>query len=229
MKLRFAYVRKIIILGIPPSLMQVCNSLMNAILAWSLTTYGNVSLHDTGALSGGDMAISAFGIVNSIASFILLPLLGFVHGTQPIIGYNYGARLNNRVKATLKFTFIYALGFMVIAWSIMMWQAEALVAPFAPADLRLQEVAAWALRIFGAAFFMIPFGLISGSFFQGTGKALRSMFLNACRQVILLIPFLLVLPHFFKLKGVFLAQPIADAGAAIIGVLMLRHELKKLK
>jgi Na+-driven multidrug efflux pump len=222
-------VRKIIILGIPPSLMQVCNSLMNAILAWSLTTYGNVSLHDTGALSGGDMAISAFGIVNSIASFILLPLLGFVHGTQPIIGYNYGARLNSRVKATLKFTFIYALGFMAIAWSIMMWQAEALVAPFAPTDLRLQEVAAWALRIFGAAFFMIPFGLISGSFFQGTGKALRSMFLNACRQVILLIPFLLVLPHFFELKGVFLAQPIADAGAAIIGVLMLRHELKKLK
>jgi len=55
------------------------------------------------------------------------------------------------------------------------------------------------------------------------------MFLNACRQVILLIPFLLVLPHFFELKGVFLAQPIADAGAAIIGVLMLRHELKKLK
>jgi putative MATE family efflux protein len=228
MKLRFAYVRKIIILGIPPSLMQVCNSLMNAILAWSLTTYGNVSLAATESLSGGDMAISAFGIVNSIASFILLPLLGFVHGTQPIIGYNYGARLNGRVKATLKFTFIYALSFMVVAWGLMMWQAEALVAPFAPNDMELQKVAAWAMRIFGAAFFMIPFGMISGSFFQGTGKAFRSMFLNACRQVILLIPFLLVLPHFFELQGVFMAQPIADAGAAIIGTVMLLHELKKL-
>lgn len=229
MKLRFAYVRKIIILGIPPSIMQVCNSLMNAILNWSLTTYGAISLHDTGALSGGDLAISAFGIVNSIASFILLPLLGFVHGTQPIIGYNFGARLNARVKATLKFTFIYAGSFMLVAWAILMWKAEVFVAPFAPTDLKLQEVAAWAMRIFGAAFFMIPLGLVSGSFFQGTGKALRSMFLNACRQVILLIPFLLVLPHFFELKGVFMAQPIADTGAAIIGVLMLRHELKKLK
>ncbi|MBR2272740.1 MAG: MATE family efflux transporter [Fibrobacter sp.] len=229
MKLRLAYVRKIIVLGIPPSIMQVCNSLMNAILAWSLTTYGNVSLHDTGSLSGGDLAISAFGIVNSIATFILLPLLGFVNGTQPIIGYNYGARLNDRVKGTLKFTFIYAGGFMLVAWGIMMWQAEALVAPFAPNDLKLQEVASWALRIFGAAFFMIPFGMTSGSFFQGTGKALRSMFLNACRQVILLIPFLLILPHFFELKGVFMAQPIADTGAAIIGLTMLWLELKKLK
>ena len=127
-----------------------------------------------------------------------------------------------------KFTFIYALGFMVVAWGLMMWQAEALVAPFAPNDIDLQKVSAWAMRIFGAAFFMIPFGMISGSFFQGTGKAFRSMFLNACRQVILLIPFLLVLPHFFELQGVFMAQPIADAGAAIIGTVMLLHELKKL-
>ena len=98
MKLRAAYVRKIYILGLPPSVMQICNSLMNAILAWSLTTYGNISVKTTGTLSGGDMAISAFGITNSIISIIILPLLGFVHGTQPIIGYNYGARLNARAN-----------------------------------------------------------------------------------------------------------------------------------
>ena len=118
---------------------------------------------------------------------------------------------------------------MTVAWAIMMWQAEALVAPFAPGDLKLQETAAWAMRLFGAAFFMIPLGLVSGSFFQGTGKALRSMFLNGCRQVILLIPFLLILPRFLELKGVFMAQPIADTGAAFIGLAMLLHELKKLK
>ena len=229
MKLRAAYVRKIYILGLPPSVMQICNSLMNAILAWSLTTYGNISVQATGALSGGDMAISAFGITNSIISIIILPLLGFVHGTQPIIGYNYGARLNARVKETLKFTFIYAGSFMFITWAILMWQAEAFVAPFAPNDPELIKLSAWAMRIFAAAFFMIPFGMVSGNFFQGTGKAFRAMFLNACRQVILLIPFLLILPHFFELKGVFMAQPIADTGAAIIGLCMLAHELKKLK
>ena len=229
MKLRAAYVRKIYILGLPPSVMQICNSLMNAILAWSLTTYGNISVKTTGALSGGDMAISAFGITNSIVSIIILPLLGFVHGTQPIIGYNYGARLNNRVKETLKFAFIYAGGFMFVTWGILMWQAETFVTPFAPKDPELIKLSAWAMRIFAAAFFMIPFGMVSGNFFQGTGKALRAMFLNACRQVILLIPFLLILPHFFELKGVFMAQPIADTGAAFIGLAMLWHELKKLK
>ena len=229
MKLRAAYVRKIYILGLPPSVMQVCNSLMNAILAWSLTTYGNMSVQAVGALSGGDMAISAFGITNSIVSIIILPLLGFVHGTQPIIGYNYGARLNGRVKETLKFAFIYAGGFMFVTWAVLMWQAETFVAPFAPNDPELIKLSAWAMRIFAAAFFMIPFGMVSGNFFQGTGKALRAMFLNACRQVILLIPFLLILPHFFELKGVFMAQPIADTGAAIIGLAMLWHELKKLK
>ena len=229
MKLKAAYVRKIYILGLPPSVMQICNSLMNAILAWSLTTYGNISVKATSSLSGGDMAISAFGIINSIVSIIILPLLGFVHGTQPIIGYNYGARLNSRVKETLKFTFIYAGGFMFCTWAILMWQAEAFVAPFAPNDPELIKLSAWAMRIFAAAFFMIPFGMVSGNFFQGTGKAFRAMFLNACRQVILLIPFLLVLPHFFELQGVFMAQPIADTGAAIIGLAMLAHEIKKLK
>ena len=222
MKLRVAYVRKIYILGLPPSVMQICNSLMNAILAWSLTTYGNMSVQAVGALSGGDMAISAFGITNSIVSII-------IHGTQPIIGYNYGARLNARVKETLKFTFIYAGSFMFVTWAILMWQAETFVAPFAPNDPELIKLSAWAMRIFAAAFFMIPFGMVSGNFFQGTGKALRAMFLNACRQVILLIPFLLILPHFFELKGVFMAQPIADTGAAIIGLAMLWHELKKMK
>ena len=229
MKLRAAYVRKIYILGLPPSVMQICNSLMNAILAWSLTTYGNISVKTTGTLSGGDMAISAFGITNSIVCIVILPLLGFVHGTQPIIGYNYGARLNSRVKETLKFTFIYAGSFMFVTWAILMWQAETFVAPFAPNDPELITLSAWAMRIFAAAFFMIPFGMVSGNFFQGTGKAFRAMFLNACRQVILLIPFLLILPRFFELKGVFMAQPIADTGAAIIGLTMLWHELKKLK
>lgn len=229
MHLRMPYVRKIFILGIPPSVMQVCNSLMNAILAWSLTTYGNISLEGTTNLSGGDLAISAFGIINSVVCIVILPLMGFVQGTQPIIGYNFGARLNERVRKTVKFAFIYSMGFMLIMWSAIMLAANTFVAPFAPNDIELQRVAAWGLRIFTAAFFMIPFGMVAGSFFQGTGKALRSMFLNACRQVILLIPFLLILPHFFNLQGVFMAQPIADAGAAIIGVIMLKIEFKKLK
>ncbi|MCQ2104286.1 MAG: MATE family efflux transporter [Fibrobacter sp.] len=229
MKLRWPYVRKIYILGLPPSVMQICNSLMNAILAWSLTTYGNQNLESTETLSGGDMAISAFGILNSIVSIVVLPLLGFVNGTQPITGYNYGAKLYSRVKGVVKFAFIYAMGFMILAWALVQWQAEAFVAPFAPGDAKMQEVAAWALRSFTCFIFMVPCGMIPGSFFQGTGKAGRSMFLNACRQLILFIPFLLILPLFLGLAGVFYAQPVADVGTAFIGLFMLSREWKKMK
>lgn len=228
MRPRLAYVRKIFILGLPPSIMQITNSLMNAILAWSLTYYGAKSIVTTGNLSGGDMAISAFGIINSIVSIIILPLLGFVNGTQPIIGYNFGAKLYNRVRGVLKFAFIYSMIFMVLAWAIVMWKAEIFIEPFAPGDSQLLEVTAVAMRTFVCCIFFVPLGMISGNFFQGTGRPMHAMFLNACRQLILFIPFLLIMPLFFDLKGVFMAQPIADVGAAIIGILFLIRALRKM-
>ncbi len=228
MKLHLPYVRKIYILGFPPAIMQICNSLMNAILAWSLTTYGNKSIQTTGTLSGGDMAISAFGIINSVVSIIVLPLIGFVSGTQPIFGYNFGAKLYDRVRGTLKFAYIYGMGFIILAWAIVQWQAELFVAPFAPGDMELQKLASESLRTFVAALPFVPLGMIAGNFFQATGKAKLSMFQNACRQVIMLIPFILIMPLFFNLKGVFMAQPMADIGAAITGLLLLRRELKRM-
>ncbi|MBP5246504.1 MAG: MATE family efflux transporter [Fibrobacter sp.] len=229
MRLRLPYVRKIYILGFPPAIMQICNSLMNAILAWSLASYGNKSLQATTSMTGGDIAISAFGIINSIVSIAVMPLIGFVHGTQPILGYNYGAKLFDRVRGTVKFAYIYSIAFMLVAWGLLQWKAEVFVAPFAPGDTYMQSVSAWGMRLFTKAFLFIPLGMVAGSFFQGTGKAGLSMFLNACRQVIILIPFLLVLPQFFDLQGVFMAQPMADIGAGVIGILLLRWQFKKMR
>ncbi len=228
LRLQFPYVRKIYILGFPPAVMQICNSLMNAILAWSLASYGNKSLQGTDVMTGGDIAISAFGIINSIVSIAVLPLIGFVHGTQPILGYNYGAKLYDRVRGTVKFAYIYSLAFMLIAWIFLQWKAEIFVSPFAPGDTYMQSVSAWGMRIFTKAFLFVPLGMIAGNFFQGTGKAGISMFLNACRQVILLIPFLIIMPRFFDLQGVFMAQPLADIGSGIIGILLLRWQFKKM-
>ena len=228
MKLRFPYVRKILILGLPPSIMQISNSLLNAIMARSLTTYGTQDLPVVNNMGGGDQAISAFGILMSIVSIVILPLMGFIHGSQPIIGYNYGAKNNNRVRDALKFTMLYATCFIVIAWVLIMTQTMTFVAPFVPKDENMQQLTCKALCTFVALLPFVPLGMVSGNFFQGTGKAWRSMFLNACRQIILLIPFLLIMPRFFGLRGVFMAQPIADFGTAVIAVFMLRAELKKI-
>ena len=91
----------------------------------------------------------------------------------------------------------------------------------------MQTVTAWGMRVFTKALPFVPLGMVAGNFFQGTGKAGLSMFQNACRQVIMLIPFLIVMPLFFDLQGVFMAQPMADVGAAITGLLLLRWHLKK--
>ncbi|MBO4713991.1 MAG: MATE family efflux transporter [Fibrobacter sp.] len=228
MKLRAAYVRKIFILGLPPSVMQITNSLLNAILAWSLTHYGNKSLQNVNGMAGGDQAIAAFGIINSIVSIIILPLLGFVNGSQPIIGYNYGAKKFTRVRGALKFTMIYATGFIFLSWIIVMTFTRTFVAPFAPNDVNMQDLATWGMRTFLIMLPFVPIGMVSGNFFQGIGKPWQSMFFNACRQLILLIPFVIIMPRFFELQGVFMAQPIADVGACIIAVTMLRMELKKI-
>lgn len=228
MKLRAPYVRKIFILGLPPSVMQITNSLLNAILAWSLTSYGNKSLETVNGMAGGDQAISAFGIINSIVTIIILPLLGFVNGSQPIIGYNYGAQKFARVRAALKFTMIYATAFIIVAWAIVMTFTQTFVTPFAPNDVNMQKLASWGMHTFLIMLPFVPIGMVSGNFFQGIGKPWQAMFFNACRQLILLIPFLIIMPRFFMLQGVFMAQPIADIGASLIAVIMLRLQLKKM-
>lgn len=228
MKLHKAYVRKIFILGLPPSVMQITNSLLNAILAWSLTSYGNKSLETINGMTGGDQAISAFGIINSVVTIIILPLMGFVNGSQPIIGYNYGAKKFARVRGALKFTMIYATLFILVAWGIVMSFTQTFVAPFAPNDLNMQKLACWGMHTFLIMLPFVPVGMVSGNFFQGIGKPWQSMFFNACRQLILLVPFLLIMPRFFMLQGVFMAQPIADVGACLIAVIMLRSQLKKM-
>lgn len=232
MKLKAPYVRKIFILGLPPSIMQISNSLLNAIMAWSLTTYGLKSLEpivQNGiTMNGGDQAISAFGVLNSVVSVIFMPLMGFIMGSQPIIGYNFGAKLYNRVRGTLKFTFIYAMAFILVTWSLVLIFTPTFVAPFVPNDREIQDLTCWAMHIFLTCMPLVPVGMVAGNFFQGTGKAGKSMFLNACRQIIILIPFLLIMPHFFDLKGVFMAQPISDTVTAVIAIVMMTHELKKM-
>ncbi len=228
MKLRFPFVRRIFILGLPPSVMQISNSLLNAILAWSLTTYGAKSLQVVNGMQGGDQAISAFGIINSVVTIVILPLLGFVNGSQPIIGYNYGAKNYSRVRGAFKFTMIYATVFIFVSWIIIMTFTPSFVAPFAPGDENMQNLAVWAMRIFLCMLPFVPVGMVSGNFFQGIGKPWQSMFFNACRQLIILIPFLIVLPRFFELRGVFMAQPCADVGAALVATVMAVREFRKM-
>ena len=203
--------------------MQICNSLMNVILNRSLVHYGNASTY------GGDLAVSAFGVINSIAMLMVMPVMGFIQGGQPIIGYNYGAKAYARVKSTLKILLVFAVGFMLCAWILVQLKAEWLVGFFAADNPQLAELSAKSIRTFLLALPMIACGMVCGNFFQGTGKPGRAMFLNMCRQLIVLIPVLLVLPRFLGLRGVFFAGPISDTISAILSFILLRIELRKMR
>ena len=228
MRLQFPFVRKILLMGLPASVMQICNSLMNAILNGSLAHYGDLSRYS------GDLAISSFGIINGVMMMICMPVVGLVTGAQPIIGYNYGARKYARVRKTLKAAFVGAISFMTVCWAVVQLGSYEIAAMFVSPDpseseARLVELAGSAMRIYAAALPAIAFGMVAGNFFQGTGKAKRAMFLNACRQLILLIPMLLVFPRFFGLKGVFAAQPVSDALSAVLAGTLLSFELKHMR
>lgn len=223
MRPRLPYVRRIYIMGLPPSVMQICNSLMNVILNRSLVHYGNASSY------GGDLTVSAFGIINSISMLLIMPVMGFIQGGQPIIGYNYGAKSYGRVKKTLKLLLIFGVGFMMISWLIVQFRAEWLVGFFTADNVQLTELSARSMRAFLFAIPMIAVGMVCGNFFQGTGKPGRAMFLNMCRQLIVLIPCLLVLPLFLGLQGVFYAGPLSDTVSALISVIFLKFELRKMR
>jgi len=159
---------------------------------------------------------------------IIMPLLGFVQGMQPILGYNYGAKYYTRVKSTVSYAFILAVSFLSVAWILIQIFAPYLIQPFASENKELQELASNSIKIFLLGLPAIGVGMICGTFFQATGKPGRSIILNMSRQVLILIPLLLIIPKFYGLSGVFMAAPISDTLAALLGLFLLSKEWKKM-
>jgi len=203
-------------IGFAPFSMQLAAGLLNSILNRQLVNYG------------GDLAVSAMGIVSSIATLIVMPIFGINQGVQPIIGYNYGARKFDRVKralwgAVLAATAVVVFGFIVIqlfpAWLI----------GFFNRDPKLLALGTRALRTFNTMLPVIGFQIVSAAYFQFVGKPRQAMILSLSRQILLLIPALLILPRFFGIDGVFYAGPVSDLGSAMLTGFCLYRELQHLE
>ncbi len=218
LKLQTRIVKNILLIGSAPFTMQVAASIMGVLLNHNLVTYG------------GDVAVSAMGIVNSIAMMILMPIFGINQGAQPIIGYNYGAGKYDRVKKTLKLGIIAATGVVLLGYAIVRLFPIELIGLFNKDDLQLMAIGTESLGIF---FFFLPlvgFQVVSAGYFQAVGKPRQAMLLSLSRQVLFLIPALIVLPKYFALRGVFYAIPFADLFSVVITGIWIYMELKhKLK
>lgn len=209
-------VRQIVALGSAPFVMQVAASGIMALINHRLVTYG------------GDLAISAMGIVHSTMMLILMPVFGINQGVQPIIGYNYGARQFDRVKQALKLAILAATMVTTLGFILIQGFPQLIIRLFSRSDQELIALGAKALSSFMLCLPIIGFQIVSANYFQAVGKPKQAMLLSLSRQVLLLIPALLIMPRFLGLNGVFYAGPVADLGSSILTGIWLIYEMKHL-
>lgn len=218
MKLDKAIILSIFSIGMSPFAMQIAQSIVQVIANNSLKTYG------------GDLAIGAMAIISSISLIFMMPLFGLNQGSQPIIGYNYGSKKYNRVKQAVSYPVIVATIIVSLGWVIIQTCPQVLIGIFTN-DIDLMTMAVSGLKIF---LFMLPvlgFQVISSNYYLSIGQAKVSMFLSLLRQVILLIPCLIILPRIggLGLTGVWLAGPVADGLASLITGIIFFRSLRGLK
>lgn len=194
----------VLALGVSPFIMQSTESLVNIAFNASLKTYG------------GDPAVGAMTICSSIMQVFYLLFQGLSQGGQPIVGYNYGAGNLDRVKKTFRLVFTCSLIFSTLSCLAIELFPGMFVAMFNDKP-ELVEIAVWTLRVYAAGMFMLGVQNACQQTFVALGQAKISLFLALLRKIILLIPFVFILPHFIanQVLAVFLAEPAADILAAL--------------
>lgn len=213
-KLEFNICKDTVILGIPSFVRQSGGSIVMVLINQTLGLYG------------GDVYITIVGIVFKLLRIILVPVLGIVQGFKPIVGYNYGANDYNRVKQTLKYaiTSSFTLAF---AGFVLMFFFPQVLFRIVTDDVDVIQKGIPVMRIIVLVIPIIGVQLVGTEFFLSIGKGLPALFLGLSRQIILLIPLVLILPKFFGVNGVFIAYPIADFLSTLITFFLLIKEVKK--
>ena len=215
-RLKKQIVQGILAIGLSPFLLNLCASAVVILINRALQ------------LTGGDMAVGAYGIVNRVALFFVMITFGFNQGMQPIAGYNYGAQKYDRVIKVLKYTIL--CGMCVTTTGFLLGELFPRQIAFLFTDNEeLIGMAARALRFVLILFPFVGFQIVTSNFFQSIGMAKKAIFLSLTRQMLFLIPFLLILPHYYGDTGVWISMPMADCVAIIVAAILLTRQLRIFK
>ena len=215
-KLRKEVVKGILYIGMSPFLMNLCSCLIVILINRGLKEHG------------GDMAIGAYGIVNRIIFLFVMIIMGFNQGMQPIAGYNFGARLYPRVTEVTKLTMKWAIGVATTGFLLCQLFPTLIVNMFTTDD-ELVKAAVFGLHIVFAVFPIVGFQMVATNFFLSIGMSKNAIFLSLTRQMLFLIPCLIVLPRFFGTLGVWISMPVADTIATVVTAIVLVNQFKKFK
>lgn len=213
-KLNKYIVKDSLSIGMSPFLMNAAASVIVIIINQGLLKYG------------GDLAVGAYGIVNRIAFLFVTIVLGLNQGMQPIAGYNFGAKLYPRVTQVLKKTILGATLVMCTGFLIVESVPHAVASIFTT-DKELIDIASLGLRMVFICYPIVGFQIVTSTFFQSIGMAQKAIILSLTRQILFLIPFLLILPKFFGIAGIWLSMPLADFFATILAAIMLYKQYKE--
>ncbi|MDR3200395.1 MAG: MATE family efflux transporter [Spirochaetales bacterium] len=216
MKLGLKLSLRIMAIGFAPFAMQSAIGIVNGVLNQSLARYG------------GDLAVTAMGIVFSIHIVLIMPLQGLNQGVQPIIGYNYGAKNFARVKRAYFLAVKSATIFVVSGFILLEAFPGLFIAAFRNEEGPLMELGIRVLRIVSIGLPVVGFQIITSNFFQSIGKAVEGTLLSLSRQILFFIPIVLILPRFIGLDGVFFTFSLSDFCAATISAIVMYGEWKKL-
>ena len=213
MKLKAAYVKDILTTGIPAFLLQIANSVLNIVINASLVAYG------------GDIAISVAGIITSATTIIIMMVSGLIQGLQPIISYNTGADRTDRVKEALKIASIIGGIISTIGFLVFQFYPEFVITLFNQ-ETAVVDLGVNAIRIWTAAFPLVGIQIVWASYFQAVGKVRLASFLNLARQIIFLIPLILILSPIFELNGIYVSVPLAEGLAFVVTFIFLKSQFK---
>lgn len=221
-KLRWDIIRNIIAIGMAPFFIQSCACVIVILINNALRTHG------------GDLSIGAYGIVNRVAFIFVMVVMGLNQGMQPIVGYNYGAKKYDRVMRVLWMTIGWATLVTSFGFAVSELFPYGVVRIFVSEDgsgeaTALIDTAAHGLRIIMMMYPLIGFQIVTGNFFQFIGKAKRAILLSMTRQMLFIMPLLLLLPPRWGTDGVWYSMPIADSVSTMLAAVLLFLQLRKLR
>lgn len=218
----FPLLKASIALGVSSCITQVSSVFLQIVLNNSLVKYGNMTE------VGGDIALSAMGIVMKVSMILIAINIGIGTGAQPILGYNKGAGNYSRIQKTYILAAVVSTIVSVAGWVACVAFPQYIIAIFGNENAQFTSFAVMCLRIYMFGIFTSGFQMVTTSYFQATGQALKASVLSMLRQLIVLIPLILVLPLFMGLNGIIYSGPIADFVSAAIILVFAVIEIKKL-
>jgi putative MATE family efflux protein len=209
-------VKKILSIGISPFLMNIGACLIVILINRGMRQHG------------GDLAVGAYGIINRIVFMFLMIVMGFNQGMQPVAGYNYGARKYPRVIEVTRLTIACAVGVTTVGFLVCEIFPDIMIKLFTSRQELIEE-SVFGMRIIFAVFPLVGFQMVASNFFMSIGMSQKAIFLSMTRQVLFLIPCLLILPQTLGTLGIWISIPVSDFVSTMVTAIVMARQFGKFK